>query len=420
MNGTTVFFLARHTAYLIVLLVLAMAGGCGTSTDNPAAVSLQSEEQTDRSRESQAFDKTFAQWKTFLAKLRDLDLQYRTAAEFQKPEKKPEIKEQYDRMLEQGKVLETELVDTAVLAFVKSPYENEKLVYFLMGVANMEVRSERYESALRIAQMLIDNEVDNAVIRNAAGIVAFNVGEFKLAEQHLRRAEKNKAISQIGKTDLAQIEYYKKAWEREKKLRDAQQAANDLPRVVLKTTKGEIELELFENEAPNTVANVISLVEKGFDAGLEFHRVVGRFTAQAGCPKGDGTGGPGYVIPCECYLPEHRLHFRGSLSMAHSGPHTGGSQFHITFVPTGQLDGKHTVFGQVVRGMDVLARLTRRVPRDPMEVKMNPHRNIIIPPADKILEAKVLRKRSHEYDPTVFAIPQSKQNTGAGERTIPR
>jgi len=182
-----------------------------------------------------------------------------------------------------------------------------------------------------------------------------------------------------------------------------------LPHVVLKTSKGEIELELFENEAPNTVANFISLVEKGFYDGLEFHRVVGEFTAQAGCPKGDGSGGPGYVIPCECYLPEHRNHFRGSLSMAHSGRHTGGSQFHITFLPTGQLDGKHTVFGRVVRGMHVLAKLQRRVPRDPMEVKMNPHRNIIIPPADKILKAKVLRKRNHEYDPTVFGLPKPQQ-----------
>jgi len=150
------------------------------------------------------------------------------------------------------------------------------------------------------------------------------------------------------------------------------------------------------------VANFIDLVEKGFYNGLTFHRVVARFMAQAGCPKGDGTGGPGYRIRCECYRPEHRLHFRGSLSMAHSGPHTGGSQFYLTFVPTRHLDGKHTVFGRVIRGMDVLAKLQRRVPRDPLEVKINPHRNIRIPPADKIIEAKVLRKRNHPYVPKVI------------------
>ncbi len=397
-----ILILARRAACLVVLTALTIAAGCGSSE---AQKGEEGTGQTERSKESKAFDATFAEWKSFLEKLRDLDLRYRTAA----VDKRAPIKEEYDQMLERGNLLETELIDAAILAFVKSPYENKELVTFLMGVVQIEMRAERYESALRISQMLIENEVDNAMMRNVAGAAAFNVGEFKLAEQHLSRANQTRSLSDIGKKNLANIEYHKKTWEREKKLRDAERAANDLPHVVLKTSKGEIELELFENEAPNTVANFISLVEKGFYDGLEFHRVEGGFTAQAGCPKGDGSGGPGYVVPCECFLPEHRNHFRGSLSMAHSGPHTGGSQFHVTFVPTPHLDGRHTVFGRVVRGMDVLAKLQRRIPRDPMEVKMNPHRNIIIPPADKIQQARVLRKRNHEYDPTVFALPKSQQ-----------
>ena len=146
--------------------------------------------------------------------------------------------------------------------------------------------------------------------------------------------------------------------------------------------------ELFENEAPNTVANFISLVEKGFYDGLTFHRVLPGFMAQGGCPNGTGTGGPGYSIPCECYQENHRLHFRGSLSMAHAGRDTGGSQFFLTFRPTKQLDGKHTVFGRVIKGMDVLPQIQRRDPESP-----NP------PTPDKIIEAKVLRKRDHPYEP---------------------
>ena len=117
--------------------------------------------------------------------------------------------------------------------------------------------------------------------------------------------------------------------------------------MLIKTNKGDIEVELFENEAPNTVANFITLVEKGFYNGLSFHRVLPNFMAQGGDPKGDGTGGPGYTIADECSGPNHRLHFRGSLSMAKEArPDTGGSQFFITFVPTSHLDGIHTVFRQ--------------------------------------------------------------------------
>ena len=104
-------------------------------------------------------------------------------------------------------------------------------------------------------------------------------------------------------------------------------------------------------------------MEKKFYDGLTFHRVIPGFMAQGGDPKGDGTGGPGYTIPDECYQENHRNHFRGSLSMANTGQRdTGGSQFFLTFVPTAHLDGKHTVFGRVIEGMDVLAKLQRCEP----------------------------------------------------------
>ena len=112
------------------------------------------------------------------------------------------------------------------------------------------------------------------------------------------------------------------------------QTENDLPRVELKTSKGDVVIELFEDEAPNTVANFIQLVEKKYYDGLKFHRVIDGFMAQGGCPKGTGTAGPGYSIACECQLKGARKHARGSLSMAHAGRDTGGSQFFITFAAT--------------------------------------------------------------------------------------
>jgi cyclophilin family peptidyl-prolyl cis-trans isomerase len=177
------------------------------------------------------------------------------------------------------------------------------------------------------------------------------------------------------------------------------QAAEENPIVLLRTTKGDVIVELFEDKAPNTVANFVSLVEKGFYNGLKFHRVLDGFMAQGGCPKGDGTGGPGYSIACECYRSDYVRHQRGSLSMAHAGRDTGGSQFFLTFKATSFLDGKHTVFGQVVQGMDVVDRFQRMDPEKP-----NPYVQ-----CDKIIEARMLRKRNHPYEPIIAARQRYQQ-----------
>lgn len=174
-------------------------------------------------------------------------------------------------------------------------------------------------------------------------------------------------------------------------VREKEEAADDLPRVRLQTSKGDIVLELFENEAPNTVANFIHLVEKHFYDGTPFHRVIPEFMAQGGDPKGTGAGGPGYLIPCETGLPGARKHFRGSISMAHAGKDTGGSQFFLTFRPTEHLDGVHTVFGRIIEGWDALAKIQRT----------QNEQGVPIPGVkpDSIVAAEVIRKRDHAYDP---------------------
>lgn len=127
-----------------------------------------------------------------------------------------------------------------------------------------------------------------------------------------------------------------------------------MKKAIIETEKGNIVLELFENEAPNTVDNFVKLANKGYYDGLKFHRVIDNFMIQAGCPKGDGTGGPGYTIKCEINPKKHTT---GSLSMAHAGKNTGGSQFFITHSPQPHLDGVHTVFGKVLTGMDIVNKI---------------------------------------------------------------
>ena len=145
-----------------------------------------------------------------------------------------------------------------------------------------------------------------------------------------------------------------------------------MSKVTINTAKGDIEIELFEKDAPKTVENFVKLASSGFYDGTTFHRVIPDFVIQGGdplskeLPPGDpriGTGGPGYKIKCETENNPHK-HEAGSLSMAHAGKDTGGSQFFIAHSPQPHLDRKHTVFGKVINGMDVVNAIK---PGDKME-----------------------------------------------------
>ena len=124
-------------------------------------------------------------------------------------------------------------------------------------------------------------------------------------------------------------------------------------RATFKTSKGDIALDLFAQYAPNTVNNFVFLARDGFYDGLTFHRVIPSFMIQGGDPSGNGTGGPGYKFADEFHMNPMR-HETGSLSMANAGPGTNGSQFFITHAPQPHLDGRHTVFGKVTSGQDVV------------------------------------------------------------------
>ena len=134
-----------------------------------------------------------------------------------------------------------------------------------------------------------------------------------------------------------------------------------MSQLTMTTNHGDIVLELFDEDAPETVGNFRRLAEDGFYDGLIFHRVIPDFMIQGGCPEGTGTGGPGYTFKDE--INEHKI-VRGALAMANAGPNTNGSQFFIVTVDSAPwLDGKHTVFGEVTDGMDVVDAISE-LPRD--------------------------------------------------------
>lgn len=133
---------------------------------------------------------------------------------------------------------------------------------------------------------------------------------------------------------------------------------------VIHTEKGDMKVHLYADKTPRTVNNFVFLARQGFYDGVIFHRVIADFMAQGGDPTGTGRGGPGYTFADE-FHPQLKHNQAGVLSMANAGPNTNGSQFFITHVPTPWLDGKHSVFGQVIEGLDVLFSIPPRDPQRP-------------------------------------------------------
>ena len=268
---------------------------------------------------------------------------------------------------------------------------------------------DQYEKALPLLKSLLDAGAGEEMpdLWVSAAVAAYCTNDFELAATYFDSAREAGKLGvnpptrnpQDPRLDLwyrakqfeTELPGITRAWKREQSIRDAEAEADDLPRVLFQTTRADIVLGLFEDQAPEAVANMITLVKQGYYDGVPFHRVLSGFMAQGGDPTGTGRGGPVYCIRDEHTKPNYRVHFRGSLSMAHKGkevPNSGSSQFFLTFVPTSFLDGRHAVFGRIIEGMDVAASLKRRNPELPPP----------LPTPDRIIKAEVLRDRGHAYE----------------------
>lgn len=273
---------------------------------------------------------------------------------------------------------------------------DEQTAADIIELAYRSYQENKFEAAAQLADGVIAKQPENVNVlsnaMNVSGVAHFANEDFAKAVDILGEAEEKELLNQLGSQYIENARAYVDYWQAEQAIRQNEAAATgdeQLPRVLLKTSRGEITVELFENEAPNTVANFISLVESGFYDGTKFHRVIGAFMAQGGDPYTKdnsgpaGSGGPGYTIACESEASNSRRHFAGTLSMAHAGKDTGGSQFFLTHLPTPHLDKgeapePHTVFGRIIEGLDVARALKV---------------------GDELESATVIRKRDHEYAP---------------------
>src|SRR5262245_37867267 len=355
-------------------------------TAPPTAAKTAAPTATDANRTAAAeYQKVMEDWKTVLKDLRKLKLQYQSAALADQAKSQQDWKSLTDK----GNEIVTSLEAAGLKAYAESPNEDAELSRFLVKLADDAIQRDDYATARRITDVLIEYQCPDKQIYDSAGIAAFVLNDYDTAEKYFKQAKELGVQSTTSKELEPLVKEYRDLWAKEEATREAEANADDLPRVRLTTTKGTIVLELFENEAPETVGNFVSLVDQGFYNTLNFHRVLKGFMAQGGDPKGDGTGGPMYRIFGEQARPGHRAHFQGSLSMAHTGdPDTGGSQFFITFRQTPHLNGLHTCFGRAIDGMDVLSKLQCRHPQ-----AANP------PAPDSIIKAEVIRKRDHVYQP---------------------
>lgn len=308
-------------------------------------------------------------------------------AEYQQPNAdKISIENKFNTTRDNARKAALALEQSASAAVLANP-ENADACAVVRDVLQSALQADNPKKTLSLVQTLDDVGKANEELLLTGATAAMITSELDLAEKFLKAAEEaGVSADKIASLQKA-IDHERPKVDSEMAARAAEEKADDLPRVKIETTKGTIIVELFENEAPNTVANFISLVESHFYDGTPFHRVIPQFMAQGGDPTGTGTSGPGYTIDCECELPNARKHFLGSLSMAHAGKDTGGSQFFLTFRPTEHLDGRHTVFGRVIKGLDILPKITRTE---------GPQAR---PTQDKIISAEVIRKRDHAYEP---------------------
>lgn len=324
-------------------------------------------------------------WQTGFAEVQDMISKIRAAT----ASNRSELLQQYQTKLTELKQLRREVEPALLQAVQDSTSIPQPLHDALLELGRMAVSEDSYERAFQLLKPLVDAGSEEGLVYQFAAMAAFGSDRFELAQQLV---EKIKASG-----DEVRIEFMRRSatglasrieqWKAEEAIRVAEAEKDDLPRVKFETTAGDVIIELYEDQAPNTVANFITLVEKGYYDGLTFHRVLPQFMAQGGCPNGTGGGGPGYSIPCECHQANYRKHFSGTLSMAHAGRDTGGSQFFLTFLATPHLDGQHTACGRVIEGMDAVASLE----------KMNPGAPNPTMQASKIVKASVVRKRDHEY-----------------------
>lgn len=363
---------------------------------DPAAAAKPEPVTPEQRRAIEAYLDVVSKWSDTLIEMKATAIRYSNEVD-----RSPAAKQRYYDLRDQARDQMNATFQKAVELFRvrKGDFDAGSMMATLLEYRES---SSIYENSLEAAELLLETEITYPFIYLLAARSAFLEGQYDRMMEHYDTFVEANGAEKLERVDNMLVglrEIYPSLWEQELTLREAEAKADDLPRVLLETTRGPVVIELFENQAPNTVANFIHLVETGFYDGSDFYQVVDDFLAMGGDPVGDGSGTSGRFIPDEYQHPEARKLFRGYLSMAKVPnpsdksahvPNSASSQFAIALMPLLRENETQTVFGRVIEGMDVVCTF-RRI--DPSEKK----EKVVQLPPDRIITAKVLRKRDHEY-----------------------
>ncbi len=415
--------LGKKIAGHLVILVLSIQIITGSpavaqpATENPAAT----ETATERTEESEAsvpgteeeaeFERLLAEWQ---AQREEVQTQLATIEELPLEELPLEERRAFmQRTSKEGDQAFLRLLSAAETAYKRNP-DNKKIESYLLLVAYKGLENDQLEEAARVSILLLKHGYDPKVLAQIAGRASLELGHVDDAVKYLTLArESGVDLSQIGTKYLDNIEMIRGPIDRENELRSAEALDDDLPRVLLETTRGDIVIELFENEVPNAVANFIFLVEQNFYNDMAFCHVRPEFFSATGCPNDNATGTAGYTIFSEpmhnllsqpdmlanaeqldasdIYGGHQRNHLRGTVSMIAVRPGVFSSQFMIChrYSTMTQVDSSQVAVGRVIEGMNVATRLMAISPR------LAPKNS----ETDRLIKATVIRKRDHAYRP---------------------
>ncbi len=308
----------------------------------------------------------------------------------------------WNQAVEKGKTAAAELKAASLEIVMQSSAPSQDILSVAIQILIESFDEFQYELCYQIANRLDQLDPDQPIVQTYKARSAILTNRFAEAQQFMH--EFVAVVGEFPESETLLFRSLKELeanYQTEMKLRESDLAAGDLPQVELETTQGKMLIELFEDQAPDTVGNFVHLVENGFYDEMVFHRVVKNFKplsmVQVGLFTPAGPKDIGYTIFDEHSHENARHHLRGVLSMAvvEGTPNTGGSQFFMTLSPMPYLDGKHTVFGRIISDTQVLDKIhpTRTI-ND--EGKEEP---IADATYDKIIRARVLRKRNHQYLP---------------------
>jgi cyclophilin family peptidyl-prolyl cis-trans isomerase len=332
------------------------------------------------------FEKKHAEFEQAVGEMRETYIRFVNGLD-----NSPQAKERYWQRRNIARQKMNETYDAAMIVFQFMP--DQAAAQFMATVVQHRAEREIYQlDTAEGAAKLIDAGVNFLFLFQAAARSAVVSGQFDLARKIYAAIEEEK-LEDVDRSLLAQIDALEASYLSEQEILEKERAEDRLPRVRLKTTRGDVVLELFLDNAPSTVSNFIALVESHFYDGLDFYQVIDHLLALTGDPSGVGGGNSGKNLVDEHDRPDARQALRGSLVMAKlpTGvpgkfvPDSASSQFAILFLPMPHLTGQQTVFGRVIEGMDVISSL-RRV--DPNAEKK---KTDVVAPPDRILSAEVIR-----------------------------